>query len=72
MSSTIYTKPLMCKHCSGNGEDPVCRKNTSGSFHVFADEAPTHAPGSASIGETDVISHVINLDCPPEKIDGRI
>lgn len=67
MSSGIYTTQLVCEHCGGNGEDPICSKNAGASFHVFLDDFPAAAPGSAPSGVSDVATHVINLDAPPEE-----
>jgi len=72
--SSVFSLPLVCTRCGECGSDPVCgaadaAASVSASeeaFHVFADERGV-VPGSSSKGETDVTTHVINLDAPPEE-----
>lgn len=51
---------LVCTKCGTDGKE--CSVN---GFHVFADEIPF--VGRVPLGSTDMPTHIINLDAPPEK-----
>jgi len=65
-----FVTPLICTRCGGNGSDPVC-SGAAEKFHVFADVLPD-STGSTTMPTTDVTTHVINLDAPPEDRWGHI
>lgn len=62
---SIFSHALSCIRCNGNGVNPVCGTE---SFHIFADD-PAVIPSAAcnSTLTSDIATHVINLDAPPEE-----
>jgi hypothetical protein len=58
----------VCSHCGANGTEPVCAK-FAGGFHVFEDEAitPQQQQSEKTLDVTDMPTHILNLDAPPEQ-----
>jgi hypothetical protein len=64
-ATSIFEQPLVCELCGAGGADPACGGADAARFHVFRG-TPGAAPGGPP-GSTDVPTHVVNLDAPPEQ-----